>query len=132
MPDRVEERGIREWLGQVDAGPAFSGRGSGLWGIVGGDQDDGDGRNTATGVARHGQPINTGEPEIGHHQIRPPTIDQRDCVRPGVGPKGLVACALEKPLAVRDEIRLVVDDQNGSRHSLPSTDEQEQSWCQGK
>ena len=65
----------------------------------------------ATGVARHGQPINTGEPEIGHHQIRPPTIDQRDRVRPGVGPKGLVADALEKPLAVRDEVRLVVDDQ---------------------
>jgi hypothetical protein len=42
-----------------------------------------------------------------------------------------VARAPEKPLAVRDEIRLVVDDQDGSSHSLPSTDEQEQSWCQG-
>ena len=72
-----------------------------------------------TGVTRHGQTIDPGEPEIGHYQIRPLAVDQRDCVRPGVGPKGLVARALQKPLAVRDEIRLVIDDQDGSSHSLP-------------
>jgi hypothetical protein len=132
LPDRVEERSIREWLGQVDAGPAFSGRGPGLRGIVAGDQDHGDGRNTVTGVARHGQPINPGEPEIGHHQIRPLAIDQRDRVRPGMGPKGHVARARENPLTVRDEIRLVIDDQDGPSHLLSSVDRQEQSWCQGQ
>jgi hypothetical protein len=43
-----------------------------------------------------------------------------------------VARALEKPLAVRDEVRLVIDDQDGSSHSLPSVDEPEQGWCQGQ
>ena len=118
---RGTRRSRMAWRGRCR--PRFSGRGPCLRGIVGGDQDHGDGRNMATGVARHGQAVDPGEPEIGHYQIRPLAVDQRDCVRPGVGPKGLVARALEKPLAVRDEIRLVIDDQDGSSHSLPSVDD---------
>jgi hypothetical protein len=75
----------------------------------------------ATGVACHDQAIGPGEPEIGHHQVRPLSVDQRDRVRPRVGPKGLVPCALEKPLTVRDEIRLVIDDQDGPFQDVMQT-----------
>jgi hypothetical protein len=78
-------------------------------------------------VARHGQAIHPREPEIGHHQIRPLAVDQRHRVRPGVGAQGLVAHTPEEPLTVRDEIRLVIDDQDGPSHPLSSVDTLEQS-----
>ena len=73
--DGVKERGVREWLGEVDVDPALSGGRPRLQGIVGSDQDHGDGRNMATGVPRHGQAVDPGEPEIGYHQIRPLAVD---------------------------------------------------------
>ena len=66
----------------------------------------------AAGVARHGQTVRPGEPEVGHDQIRLLPVDQRHRFGPGVSPKGCVTDALKEPLAVRDEIRLVIDDQD--------------------
>ena len=77
----------------------------------------------ATGVTRHGQAIDPGEPEIGHDQVRALPVDQRHRVRPGVGAKGHVAATPREALTVRDEIRLVIDHQDGPSHAVSSADQ---------
>jgi hypothetical protein len=69
-------------------------------------------------MARHGQTIRPGKPEIGHHQIRVLPVDQRHRVGPGVSAKRSVTDALKQALTVRNEIRLVVDHQDRLTHAI--------------
>jgi hypothetical protein len=73
----------------------------------------------ATGVARHGQTVRSGEPKVGHDQIRLLPVDQRQRLNSSMSAKGNMAEAQEEALAVRDEIGLVIDDQDGSRQPVP-------------
>jgi hypothetical protein len=67
-------------------------------------------------VARHGQAINSGKPEVGHDQVRRLSADRLDCLEARVGLEARVAEPPEEPLAVRDQIRFIVDDEDRPGH----------------
>src|SRR5262245_3275221 len=129
--DGIEEGGIGERLGEVDVGAALARRPLGLRGIVGGDQDHGNRGNMPTGVACHRQTVGPRKPQVGHDQIRFRPVDQRHGFGPGMSPKRDVSRTLEEARAVRNEIGLVVDDQDGSSHAVASLTKTKQSRCHG-
>ncbi len=80
-----------------------------------GDHDDGQRGIDLVGAPEERQPVHARHPEVGQHQVRPLSLEDRERGGPVSGRRARIALARQDAGAVLEHVGLIVDDQDAGR-----------------